>query len=86
MKPLIKETKHAYAQDQKAEDGGRRDGWLAWFAPEAHEQKAFLIVARGLYGLDASYGKCHLCHESKHGPSRQTLNDHGKALQGVEDK
>lgn len=58
--------------------------WLGWFAPEAHGQKAFLNVARGLYGLDASYGKCHLCHESRRGPNRQTLNDLGKALQGMD--
>lgn len=59
--------------------------WLGWSAPDAHGQKAFLNVARGLYGLDASYGKCHLCHETRRGPSRLTLNDLGKALQGVED-
>ncbi len=61
-------------------------GLLGWFTPPAHGQKAFLNVARGIYGLDASYGKCHLCHDARRGPSRQTLNDLGNALQSVEGK
>jgi hypothetical protein len=58
---------------------------IGWLAAPAFAQKPFLAAAAEHFTLAQAIKNCKLCHGLTKGPSKDNLNDYGKAIQSDED-
>ncbi len=58
---------------------------LSWLAGPALAQKPFKEFVQTHFSLSAAQNKCTFCHGEKKGPSKENLNDFGKAIQADPD-
>ena len=58
---------------------------LYWITSPALAQKPFKEFVQTHFSLSAAQSKCTFCHGDKKGPSKENLNDFGKAIQADPD-